>query len=305
METEIVDWVRNVVIIGSLLLLGSIWGTFLYVGVRHKQGRTVMRSITIIGLFLVWLFIIWIQESLYSSGSVVNIASLPFYAGYLVFPLTLVALWRIVYLHIGIYIHYLLTFPWYRIVVGSTTLVYGAFYLFASGMLTIADPNTSKVLEQGYIKVSQTYGPLSIWPSIEFWWPPLHLFGNISVAGLFLFASFVGLVGVALGFVIYQWRLKKKWDMKTMGSTMGSSVAVTATCFVSCSLPAIYPLLLVLFGSATADPLSRLLTNESGWLVNLVQMATLSLMAASVIYIGQRLKGMEKQTSNKCSSCNR
>ncbi|SDJ20644.1 hypothetical protein [Alteribacillus bidgolensis] len=209
------------------------------------------------------------------------------------------------YLHVGTYLHYLFTFPWYRIVVGSTSFIYGVFYLFASGMLTISNPNASKILEQGYIKASQTYGPLSIWPSIEFWWPNLHLFGIISVAGLFLLMAFVGLVGVALGFVIYQWRLKKKWDMKTMGSTVGSSVAVTATCFVSCSLPAVYPLLLVLFGSATADPLSRLLTNESGWLVNLVQMATLSLMAASVIYIGQRLKGMEKQTSNKCSSCNR
>ncbi|SDJ20614.1 hypothetical protein [Alteribacillus bidgolensis] len=97
MKTEIVYWVSNVVIIGSLLLLVSIWGTFLYVGVRRKQVRSVMRSMTVVSLFLVWLFIIWIQESLSSSNRVVDVASLPFYAGYVVFPLTLVAVWRLIY----------------------------------------------------------------------------------------------------------------------------------------------------------------------------------------------------------------
>lgn len=291
---DIVNWVNQSTIIFSILTILIIWGSFLYVGFRKRNFQTMFRSLTVLGLFFVWLFIIAIQDQL-SSNSSLDSYKPTFFVGYIVFIVTLFSLWRVVGLHVGGTLRHLAKKRNYRLLMIYSAFTYSIFYMFTSGMITFTSSSTASLPKQGYIIQSQSYGPLSIWPNIEFWWPELQLFGVISIAGVLMVITLAGLIGISSGLVVYQWRLKRNWDLKVMGSTVGSGVAVTTTCFVSCALPAIYPILVILFGSATAEPLSRLLANQSGYFVNLLQMAVLSVMVGSVVYAGHRLRLLQKR----------
>ncbi|WP_227935951.1 hypothetical protein [Alkalihalobacillus deserti] len=184
---DIVNWVNQSTIILSILVVLIIWGSFLYIGFRNLGFQTMFRSLTVFGLFFVWLFIIAIHNQLSSKSSLDSYKPI-FHVGYIVFILTLLSLWRVVRLHIDGTLRHLFKKRNYRLLM-----------IQPSRTVSFTSPSTVALPKQGNIIQSQSYG------------------------------------------------------------TIGSGIAITTTCFVSCALPAIYPILVTLFGSATAEPLSRLL----------------------------------------------
>jgi hypothetical protein len=142
------------------------------------------------------------------------------------------------------------------------------------------------------------FGPLTFWPNVEFWWPEIQIFGALSVGTLLLLLTIAGFMGISIVLLIYGWRssTSKSFGVKAVGSTTGSSMAITATSFCCCCLPVLYPILALLVGSTAAESLTLLLVNSSGPLFNLIQMAILSLMAVTAISAADRLNRVFSST---------
>lgn len=291
---NVIDWFHVISNSLSLLVVCLVWGRFIYKGIVNRNFQSVSRSVSVLGMFFVWLVIVIAQTWLARNGSSIEQYEPTYLVGYIVFPLTLIALARVVSLHVKEPIQTLFGFKHYRMLTFYSALIYGIFYIFASGMITFTSSEGISLSKEGFIKSSHSYGPLSIWPNVEIWWPALHLYGVISIAGVLMTFMLAMLIGMSTSFLVYQWKLQRKWNLKSMSSTVGSGLVVTTTCFVSCALPTVYPILLLLFGSATAEPLSRLIGNQSGFFVNFVHMAVLSLMVGNMVLITKRFQQLEK-----------
>jgi ABC-type uncharacterized transport system permease subunit len=127
---------------------------------------------------------------------------------------------------------------------------------------------------------------------MEFWWPAVSLAGSLSLDAFLLFVTITGFMAISMTLLIYGWRVSsnRSYGIKGVSSTVGSGVAVTFVSFSCCSLPLLYPLLLLFLSSTAAESMAALMVHEAGLLFNLMQMAILSLMAVMVIYMAEQLK---------------
>lgn len=291
-----IKWVSIPLMIIAALVTISIWSRLIYSGIRRKNFSEMSRSVTVLSSFFVWFAYVLIKN-----GN--NLSNLVYftlqYAGYFVLLFSLFALWRVVLLHAGVHVRFILKNRQYRRLFIAIIGVYALFYLFASGMFLL--PNSEKLPNStnGFIQMYESYGLLTSWPTVEFWWPTVSLAGSLSLDALLLFVTITGFMGISMTLLIYGWRTSsnQNFGIKGMGSTVGSGVAVTFVSFSCCSLPFLYPLLLLLLSSTAAESMAALMVHQAGLFFNLMQMAILSLMSITVIFMVTRLKRVE---ANAC-----
>ncbi|MGJ9385391.1 hypothetical protein [Salipaludibacillus sp. CF4.18] len=284
---DIVNWVNIIFTMLAAFITLATWFTLIYSGIRRNNYKWTFRSFTVLNMFFAWIIIIIIQNWLsnHFSNDLFNIT---YKIGFVLLPLTLIALWRVVFLATGDQLRSVLKRKYYRNIFILVIFIYTILYTFASGMVTVNRSEDLVPLER-YIEITQTYGPLSPWPSIEFWFPTVNLFGTVSLAAVLMMATITSMFSITIVLMVNYWELRKKLSMKTATSTVGSGVFATLTSFACCTFPVVYPILILIFGSATAEPLLRLITNETGLFINVMQMAVLSLMVMCLIYIGDRI----------------
>jgi hypothetical protein len=292
-------------IIGSLMFIAAvvtigIWSKLIYSASRRKVYPEMMRSITVLSSFILWFALIAVQQWVVSREADLFMYSLAFGLGYFVLPFALFALWRVVLFHAGSYIRSILKIRRYWILLIGTTILYGLFYLFASGLVAPPDPEDPPLPDQGFFGTSEFYGPLTFWPNIEFWWPGVNLFGAVSVGTLFMLITLAGFMAISVVLLVYNWRSRKNksFHIKEIGGTTGSSMVIASTSFCCCCLPVLYPLLGLLVGSTAAESLSLFLVKSSGPLFNLVQFAILSMMTVTAISASKRLSPVMDLISN-------
>jgi hypothetical protein len=288
-ESDSIEWLSIPLMILAALVTISIWSRLIYLGIRKKHSKEMMRSVTVLGSFFVWFVFVLIKNEYYSSNSVYFTLQ---YAGYFVLIFSLFALWRVVLLHTGGHLRSILKTSQYRRLFIGIIGVYGLFYLFASGMFLL--PNSEKLPSStnGFIQTYESYGLLTSWPNMEFWWPAVSLAGSVSLDALLLFITITGFMAISMTLLIYGWRSSsnRNFGIKGVSSTVGSGMAVTFVSFSCCSLPLLYPLLLLFLSTAAAESMAALMVHEAGLLFNLMQMAILSLMAVMVIFMATRLE---------------
>ncbi|RKL69232.1 hypothetical protein CR203_04155 [Salipaludibacillus neizhouensis] len=285
---DIVNWVNIIFTILAAFITLTIWFTLIYSGIRRNNYKWTFRSFTVLNMFFAWMLIILIQNWL-SNHFNNDLFNITYKIGFVLLPLTLIALWRVVFMATGDYLRSVLKRKYYRNIFILVIFIYSIVYTFTSGMVTVTSSSEDLVPLERYIEITQTYGPLSPWPSIEFWFPTVNLFGTISLAAVLMMVTITSMFSITIILMVYYWKLRKRLSMKTATSTVGSGVFATLTSFACCTFPVIYPILILFFGSATAEPLLRLITNESGLFINVMQMAVLSLMVFCVIYTGNRI----------------
>jgi hypothetical protein len=284
-----IQWLSIPLMIIAALVTISIWSRLIYSGIQRKNISETSRSVVVLSSFFVWFAFVLIKN-----GN--NLSNLVYftlhYAGYFVLLFSLFALWRVVLLHAGGPVRSILKNHQYRRLFIGIIGVYGLFYLFASGMFLL--PNSEKLPNStnGFIQMYDSYGLLTSWPTMEFWLPAVSLAGSLSLDALLLFVTITGFMGTSMTLLIYGWRTSsnQNFGVKGVSSTVGSGVAVTFVSFSCCSLPLLYPLLLLLLSSTAAESMAALMVHQAGLLFNLMQMAILSLMAVTVIYMAKRLK---------------
>jgi hypothetical protein len=286
---DLMEWIIGGLTVMSIIIIVTIWGGLLRSAYREKNHRAFLSSFTVFLAFILWFALIATQHWVY-------LVSMGF--GYIVLPFALIALWRAVLLHVRGHLIQILHLPGYRKLLIGSIIVYGIFYLFGSGLVSPPDPEDPPLPTYGYVASYESYGPLTVWPNFEFWWPLINLYGAVSVGTLMMLLTIAGFMGISIVLVVYNWKFgaAKSPDLKDIGGTVGSSVAVTMTSFCCCCFPVIYPLLILLLGSAATETLTVTLVSASGPLFNFIQMAILSLMAKTAISAAKRLDQIHSGT---------
>jgi hypothetical protein len=235
-----IKWVSIPLMIIAALVTISIWSRLIYSGIQRKNFSETSSSVIVLCSFFVWFAYVLIKNGNDLSNLVYFTLH---YSGYFVLLFSLFALWIVVLLHAGGPVRSILKNRQYSILFIGILGVYALFYLFASGMVLL--PTSEKLPNSdGFIQVYESYGLLTSWPTVEFWWPAVSLAGSLSVDALLILVTITSFMAISMTLLIYGWRStsNRNFGIKGMGSTVGSGVAVTLVSFSCCSLPLLYPL---------------------------------------------------------------
>jgi hypothetical protein len=278
-------WMFTLLMMIAAIISLTIWSRFLYIGIRHKNLQETMISITAFYSLFIWFAWVLIQN--WASFSNYTLYTVSLNLGYVVLIFAHVALWRVVLFYSGDLLRFILKIRKYRVLFIITLVLYAIFYLLASGMFLFPPAEQQP---NAFFNLYTSYGLLSVWPSISFGWPLLHLAGTITLDALLILTTITSFMATSITFFVYNWRSNSVKSMRMVGSTAGSSAAITFTSFACCSLPLQYPLLTLLIGSTAAQSLSYRIIHEPGPLFSLFQIAILSLVTVTTVFAANRLR---------------
>ncbi|MDC3412945.1 hypothetical protein [Terrihalobacillus insolitus] len=277
-KEEIVDIVAYWVNIVLIFILGStflfIWSRVIYKGAAQKNFSLMLRALNSVLLLIIWMALILIQLLIPLSP----VYRTTLFIGYFSLGLSLIALWRFVLYQTGSQLKELFKVRMYRSVFITVLLVYSVLYLFATSMVTIVD---SENYAQPGIKITDSFGPLTMWPTMEFFVPKLQLFGSLSIGTILVMITITGFTGVGITLLFHSLQRNRK-NIRTVGRTTGVSLIIPLASFSCCSLPLFYPLFVLLIGSTAAESITALLMDWTGALFNLIQITILSFLAITV-----------------------
>jgi hypothetical protein len=166
--TDPLQWITGGLMMISILITISIWGRLIYFAFRKKDHRAFLRSSAVLIAFVLWFALIATQHWLLSreNNFLIYFVSMGF--SYLVLPLALIALWRVVLLHTRSHLRHILKWSGYRMLLIVAVIAYGIFYLFGSGLVSPPDLEDPPPPPNGFIASYESYGPLTVWPNVEF-----------------------------------------------------------------------------------------------------------------------------------------
>lgn len=284
MMNSLVDWVNIVLIIVLGLVFFLVWTSVIYRGLRKMESAFVVRAMNSFVSLAIWLVLILIQLLMPMNTKVY---ANTLFIGYFVLVFSLISLWRLVLFQTSKQMKELFKVQLYRRFFVGVSLVYALFYLFATGMITKVD---SATFSQPGITMTDSFGPLTIWPTMELFFPNMTLFATISVGTILIMITITGLTGIGLTLLFYRWQQNKK-DVRSIGRTAGISFIIPIASFSCCSLPLFYPLIVLFIGTTAAESVTALLMDWTGVLFNLIQVTIFSFL---VITIGSITKQMHK-----------
>lgn len=218
-------------------------------------------------------------------------AAWPLQAGYVVLPLALALTIACAAMNLGPGARATLVSTRYRGWVLAGAAGYTAFYLYATRLVGPPDASVAgppSMPADGFLVLAAVYGPLTIWPVVEFWVPALNLFGAVSVGHAGLVATLAGLAGASLALVVRALRLDSGCR-PAVASLAGSAGAALATTFCCCCPPVLTPVLALFVGSVAASPAAGLFMGSSSPLYHPLQVGTLALTLAGVLLLGRRV----------------
>lgn len=208
--------------------------------------------------------------------------------GYLIVPGSIAILWKLVHLYAQGAISLVLSKRSYKIVALVVGIGYGIFYMFATSMVAPPDEDSPPPPEQPFFVFYQSFGPVAIWPNIEWWHPSLNLFGSVSIGTGLLLVTLSTLIGIASALMAFNLRYRGR-ALASGAFIAGSMTTSLTTSLCCCCTPAIMPVLAVFLGSA-AGPLQLFFTNPASFLFNLAQISNLLLALVSLLLSTRRIR---------------
>ena len=191
----IIPILPNILLWISLFFVGFIWFKLIS-SLNHIKDSRAIKISKIIGFsFLLWLIVIILQNwSLKGNNYNPILHSIPFNVGYIVLPFTLLSLLRLAYILSRKYLRELFKTPRYWFYFSGIIFLYSFFYLFASGLFVsslIALPSSEDLprSSNSFLLFSKTYGPLTMWDTVDFWLPNIKLYGVVSIGTLMMMLS--------------------------------------------------------------------------------------------------------------------
>ncbi|WP_436931019.1 hypothetical protein [Halosimplex halobium] len=128
-----------------------------------------------------------------------------------------------------------------------TFLLFGVFYLFSAGTLSVNPDLTADIAGQGFVTPYQVASPLVYWPALEFYAPAIPLSGYVSLGSLLLVAILGGLVASNAALAARQ--LTTGGSVDSPRVIVGTLTTAGATA-CGCCAPAVYGAAGALFGAA-------------------------------------------------------
>jgi hypothetical protein len=128
-----------------------------------------------------------------------------------------------------------------------TFLLFGVFYLFSAGTLSVNPDLTADIAGQGFVTPYQVASPLVYWPALEFYAPAIPLSGYVSLGSLLLVAILGGLVASNAALAARQ--LTTGGSVDSPRAIIGTLTTAGATA-CGCCAPAVYGAAGAVFGAA-------------------------------------------------------
>jgi len=212
--------------------------------------------------------------------------------GYVVLPLTLFFAWRVVFAFANRSIKITFTSGRYLAYAGIAAISYGIFYMFATNMIAPPD-EFDPILKSSFIVPYQNFGPLAMWPNLEFYLKSVNLAGFVSVGSMMTVLTLSGMMGLVVALFLYNVNyMTSKAGATTSSSMFGAILSSLSTNTCCCCSPAILPAVLVFFGSATANSFWLEFSTPSSLAFNLALLLNLGLLLLSIIISSKRIEKM-------------
>jgi len=133
---------------------------------------------------------------------------------------------------------------------------FAAFYVFATNMVSMLDPGTP-LPPFGFVVPSVVYGPMAMWPDVEFWFPKAGFFGYFSIGTVLLLITLGVLASFAVGLLIQGITLRGggrpgRGAVGPLGGAFAVTLFTNACC---CCAPLLLPLVSALAGATAAASL--------------------------------------------------
>lgn len=157
-------------------------------------------------------------------------------------------------------------------------LVFLGLFAFGTHMLFV--PTAEEIASAGdtgaYLHTYETFGPLAVWPDVEFGLPGLVVAGFLTLPTAAIALTAAGLFALAIGLLV------SNFSRGGLGAIGGAGTAPVATNFCACCTPAFYPVLVALFGSGAA-PLVYAMSDPDLALFNVAQVGNVWLLTVAVV----------------------
>lgn len=212
--------------------------------------------------------------------------------GYAVLPLTLFFAWRVIFAFANQSIKITFSSGRYLAYAGIAAISYGVFYMFATNMIAPPD-EFDPVLKSSFIVPYQNFGPLAMWPNLEFYLKSVNLTGFVSVGSVITVLTLSGMMGLAVALFLYNINyMTPKAGSTTSSSMFGAIVSSLSTNTCCCCSPAILPAVLVFFGSSATNSFWLEFSTPSSLAFNLALLLNLGLLLFSIIISSKRIEKM-------------
>ncbi len=185
---------------------------------------------------------------------------------------------------------------------------YTVFYIFVTNTISVPDPGVPipADLARGYVVFLEVYGPMTVWPDVEFFFPNVNLTGYFSAGNVLLFVSLALLTAFAVSLLMKSVSARMRSRESAATSVVGAVLASLSTNACCCCTPMLFPVLVLLFGGTVPSAVEESVVNPMSPLSNLLVLATLASLLTSIILSTRKCritrKGAANLTSNHRSS---
>ncbi len=226
-----------------------------------------------------------------------------FEAGYLVFPFLICSIFLAVYIYSWPLIRRAWrrrSLKWFSL---ATGIGYVLFYIFATNTVSVPDPGVPipANLARGYVVFLEVYGPMTVWPDVEFYFPNVNLTGYFSVGNVLLFVSLALLTAFAVSLLMQSIsaRMRSREGAAPLTGAVLASLSTNGCC---CCTPVLFPVLAILFGGTVPSAIGEFLLNPQSPVSNLLVLATLASLLTSIIFSTRTCRIKRKEAANLLSN---
>lgn len=286
------DWVYQWGARASAVAIIGIGGLGLYR--RLRGGAPVTRyGIVLAQLLAGWLLLGFVQAA---TARTPGTPMWLYLLGEVVFLLAITAVWAFVQGNVGGTVRLVLRRPRYRLLAIALAVVVAGFYLWIGNV--IAPPEPDEMPAPGtdaFAAFVPIYGPLAMWPAVEFWLPQITLFGAPSVGTVLVVGTIAALMALSWTAILFAAQLRRHVS-RAQNAKLGGlgGLGVAGASFCCCCTPAIYPALALVFGTSTASSISAWLLGSSSPFYNLSMVGMIALMLWALTSISKQIKRAEE-----------
>lgn len=209
------------------------------------------------------------------------------YWGYLAFPFLLSSIFFVISTHSFHLVKRAWTNRSWRWGSWLAAVGYVAFYAFITNNIAIPDNDELSLLpleaRNGFVATGRLYGPMAIWPDIEFYTPALNLYGFFSVGSVLLFISLVLLVNFAVALLLQNIGFRMNVSGRSAAPFAGTLATALSTNVCCCCAPALAPVFGLLLGGTTVGSLGYYLLTPTSPLIDLLVITNVSLLLVSTM----------------------
>ncbi|MGP8068798.1 MAG: hypothetical protein ACLP5V_02785 [Candidatus Bathyarchaeia archaeon] len=232
-------------------------------------------------VLIAFLLAVYVSLAQFSASS--SLSGSAFEAGYLVFPFLIFSIFLAVYGYSWPLIRRAWrrrSWKWFSL---ATGIGYVLFYVFATNTVSVPDSGIPipANLARGYIVFLEVYGPMTVWPDVELYFPSLNLVGYFSVGNVLLFIGLAFLTACAVTLLMQSASVRRQASGGAV-SFGGAFLAALSTNACCCCTPVILPVLVIFFGGTLPSVIADSFVNPQSPLSNLLVLATLASLVASV-----------------------